>query len=95
MSHGPMVARRLGIPCVSGVEEIWDYISDGDTLIVRFWQANNLIFQVRANSGTVQILGKTEKPKKPNPSQIYTQAELHEMTQRQAFDDLPPHPGKE
>eukprot|EP01126_Amoeba_proteus_P026472 TRINITY_DN26215_c0_g1_i1.p1 TRINITY_DN26215_c0_g1~~TRINITY_DN26215_c0_g1_i1.p1 ORF type:complete len:162 (+),score=27.10 TRINITY_DN26215_c0_g1_i1:58-543(+) len=54
ISHGPMIARRLGIPCVSELSSsIWDYIQDGDELIVR------------ANTGEVEVVGKVENPDKP------------------------------
>lgn len=54
ISHGPMVARRIGIPCVSNLpSSMWDYIKDGDEVIVR------------GTVGTVEILGKEEIPGKP------------------------------
>jgi len=40
ISHGPMVARRLGIPCVSELklkgddDEFWRFIKDGDQIKV-------------------------------------------------------------
>lgn len=53
VSHGPMVARRIGIPCVSDLpDSVWDYIEDGDELIVR------------GNVGSVEVCGKTEIPGK-------------------------------
>jgi hypothetical protein len=37
VSHGPMIARRLGVPCVSEIEigeYLWDNIQDGDEIVV-------------------------------------------------------------
>jgi phosphoenolpyruvate-protein kinase (PTS system EI component) len=53
ISHGPMIARRIGIPCVSNFpNSLWDYIEDGDEVVVR------------GNLGTLEILGKSEIPGK-------------------------------
>eukprot|EP01127_Copromyxa_protea_P004034 TRINITY_DN13813_c0_g1_i1.p1 TRINITY_DN13813_c0_g1~~TRINITY_DN13813_c0_g1_i1.p1 ORF type:complete len:177 (-),score=33.84 TRINITY_DN13813_c0_g1_i1:31-561(-) len=54
VSHGPMVARRVGIPCVSNFpSSLWDYVEDGDEVIVR------------GSVGTLEILGKSPIPGKP------------------------------
>jgi phosphoenolpyruvate synthase/pyruvate phosphate dikinase len=52
VSHGPMIARRLGVPCVSELEigeHMWENIKDGDEIIVR------------GNSGSIEIIGKQLK----------------------------------
>jgi phosphoenolpyruvate synthase/pyruvate phosphate dikinase len=52
VSHGPMIARRLGVPCVSELEigeHMWENIQDGDEIIVR------------GNSGSIEIIGKQLK----------------------------------
>jgi len=47
ISHGPMVARRYGIPCVSELgEKMWDSINDGKLLLVN------------GKAGTVEVLPK-------------------------------------
>lgn len=49
LSHGPVVARELGIPCVVGVEGALDSIEDGDLL------------EVDGETGRVEVVGKREE----------------------------------
>jgi pyruvate,water dikinase len=45
LSHGPIVAREIGIPCVCGTETGSHRISDGALL------------RVNGNVGTVEVIG--------------------------------------